>query len=328
LNKKITNAKFLSDGLLWICTYKGLVIFDPKTEKVSSYFPNISFTDALIDKHGNYWFSTIQNGLMRVSSFNSIVWNEKNKSLINDKITKITTDGKHIYFSCLGGTIGKIYPMSAGEHKIESYHTGINADVQSLDYDTIDHRLYFNLGKLFYLKDYKILEKECPIKVVKSLKKIKNDFILLSSYGIYVEGKDNGKYKISDSWSREYAYSAYNNTFYVASNNGILHCAQSEGRWFVKDSILYNTQFVSLDFQDNTNNLYALSFRGDIYCLDNNNELSSVATIPENIQANQIKYFENKIYVSTNKGIWIFDLTSNSWDVFNSFSGLVSDNVQ
>ena len=95
-NRKVTNAVYLKDRLLWITTYKGLIQFNPRTQQVKLLYPNISFSDVLIDREGNYWFTTIQHGMMRVPNLDYLVWNKDNDQLPTDKITKITSDGTNI----------------------------------------------------------------------------------------------------------------------------------------------------------------------------------------------------------------------------------------
>jgi two-component sensor histidine kinase len=74
--------------------------------------------------------------------------------------------------------------------------------------------------------------------------------------------------------------------------------------------------------------LYVLAFDGKIQAIDNQHKISLVATLPDNVQAYKIKYQEQKIYLATNKGLWIFDQIRNQWQTINKLSGLASDNVQ
>src|SRR5690606_7920780 len=94
-------------------------------------------------------------------------------------------------------------------------------------------------------------------------------------------------------------------------------------KWIVNETFLDNTQVLSIDFDKSTNQIFALTFNGSIY---SNNV--AVAQLPENVQGNKLNYFDNKIYIASNNGVWIFDLTKQQWSNLNTLSGLASNNVQ
>lgn len=318
-NRKITNASFLADNHLWISTYKGIVKYNPENDSTTLLFPELSFSDCLLDREGNYWFTTLQNGIIRVPNLNFIVWDKENEFLKNDKITKITTDGINLFFTTVNGTVGVLHSPT---NQLKTFHTGNNSDVQSLDYDFKEKLLYFHIDKhLYFLQNGKVSEKPNDITTLKSIRKIKEDYFLLCSFGVDIQGKEN--YRIYDGWARELQYDEKNNTVWIATNKGILKCSQKNEKWIVNETFLDNTQVLSIDFDKSTNQIFALTFNGSIY---SNNV--AVAQLPENVQGNKLNYFDNKIYIASNNGVWIFDLTKQQWSNLNTLSGLASNNVQ
>lgn len=323
-NKKVTNAVLLPDSNLWVCTYKGLICYNPKTQQADLFYPEISFSDVLIDQEGNYWFSTLQTGLMRVPDFNFIVWNKENELLKNDKITKLASDSTFIYFSTINGIIGRLNPVTK---ELKTFHTGNNADAQSLDYDFAEQRLYFNINKhLFFIQNSKIEEKNNDISTLKSIRKINDVYFILSAYGVHIYGKEN--YKISDSWSRELIYNYKNNTVWIASNSGLLKAEYQNGKWQLSETFLKHTQILSLDFDETTNRIFALTFNGKIYSITDEKKLIDISTVPKEVQAKKLKYNTGKLFVASNKGLWICDMKKLLWKNLNSLSGLASENVQ
>lgn len=319
--KKITNIKTLSDGNFWICTYKGIVSYNPKNNSAKLYYSNLSFSDCLIDREGNYWFSTLQSGILRVPNLSYIVWNKENSALSNDKLTKIASDNRYIYFSTVDGTIGK---LSINTNNLETFHTGNDADVQSLDYDWNDNYLYFNVGnKLLYLNGKTIKEKQSPNPVIKAIQKIGDVYIIASSYGTYVQSD-----RISESWSREIDYDVQNNLIWIASNDGLLQLIPQSKTWKVKKILFKGQQILSGDFDLKNNLLYTLTFDGSVYAVSPDGITKKTAKLPESVQSYKLKYYKNRVYLATNKGLWIFDLAKKTWEKSDVLTGLASNNVQ
>lgn len=317
-NRKITNAVYLSDNHLWISTYKGIVKYNPETDSVVLLYPELSFSACMIDREGNYWFTTLQNGLVRVPNLNFIVWNKENDGLSSDQINKLTTDHTHVYFATINGTIGK---LSTQTNQLQTFTTGNNADVQSLEYDSSEKRLYFNINNhLYFLKDDHIGEVYNEISTFKSIKKVHNDHFILSSYGTYVKGNEN--YKLSEAWSRELQHDERRNIVWIATNEGLLKCMKEGTKWVIKQTLFPNTQILSIDFDNTKQVLYSLSFDGRLLV-----DKTTGAQLPENVQGNKLTYSDNTIYIATNKGVWMYDLLKKQWSNFNALSGLASENV-
>lgn len=317
-NRKITNAIYLPDNHLWITTYKGIVKYNPVTDSTILFYPELSFSDCMIDREGNYWFTTLQNGLMRIPNLNFIVWNRENNLLNNDKINKLATDNSNVFFATINGTIGQ---LNIQTNKFQTFTTENNADVQSLDYDFSENRLYFNIDKhLYFLKNNQIGEIPNDFSTLKSIKKIQDDYFVLSSYGTYIQGKEN--YKISEIWSRELVYDEHRNIVWIATNKGVLKCNKEGAKWVIKQTFFPETQILSIDFDKTKQLLYLLTFDGQLYIYK-----TKCAQLPENVQGNKLTYFDNKIYIATNKGVWIYDLLNKQWSNFNGLSGLASENI-
>lgn len=324
LNRKVTNAVYLPDSTLWICTYKGLIRYILPSQKTELFYPEISFTDVLLDREGNYWFSTLQAGLLRIANLSYTVWNRENPELENEKITKLSSDGLHLYFTTVNGMVGKLNSQTG---ELKSFKTGQSADPQSLDYSSADKRLYFNInGRLCFIQNDKLGEKPNSVSTIKSYQKIGTDYLMLSSYGVHVEGDTS--YKISESWSRELFHDTVNQMLWIASNDGISLFYSGNRTWKPKAHFLPRTQILSLAYQAEKQSLFALSFDGQIHQYTLQGKPQSIAQIPEQVQANKIRIQGNRAYIASNKGVWILDLNTQNWTQLNTLSGLASENVQ
>lgn len=327
-NKKITNVKNLKDGNLWICTYEGIIQYNPLTKKANLLYPQYTFSDCILDREGNYWFSTLQAGIFRMPNANFLVWDASHPNIKNDKLTKITSDGQHIYFSTINGYLGKIHAKS---HLLNMYHTGISADIQSLNYDDIDHQISFynKYGSIFLLKNNKLVEKPVSVSAIKYVKHVANTYFYGSSLGLFVqESTDQAPTKIADNWIREIEYSKSANQLWTATNNGVLTYTKQNEKWINNQVFFPEKQVVSICLDTLLQNIYALSFSGEIYQISKNSKVSPIAKLNKHIQAYQLKFYQNKLYVATNQGLHIYHIKPQKWEVIDKLSGISSNNVQ
>lgn len=323
-NRKVTNAVFLRDGYFWVCTYKGIVRYNLREQKGDLYYPEMSFSDIILDREGNYWLSTLQSGLLRIPNLNFTLWDDNHELLPNHKITKLATDGNFIYFSTLSGSVAK---LNATTGQLKVFHTGINADAQSLDYDLADQQLYFNINsQLYSIKGNKLEKQKANVGPLKSFQKIQDDYFELNSLGVNISGKNS--YKISANWSRELAYDKQDNTVWIASNGGLLKVVFKNGEWQIAKTLLADVQILSVDFDSTQRQFFALTFDGKVYKTSADDKLSLLTTLPDDVQVDKLKWNQNKLFIASSKGVWIYDIQKEKWSTLNTLSGLVSDKVQ
>jgi ligand-binding sensor domain-containing protein/anti-sigma regulatory factor (Ser/Thr protein kinase) len=325
--RKITNLKTLSDGKLWICTYKGIIRYDLGQDKAELFYPEMSFSDCLIDRENNYWFSTLQSGLIRIPNLQFVVWNKENQMLSNDRLTKISTDNTHVYFSTVNGVIGKLNTFT---NQLSTFHTGFDADAQCLNYDFEDKCLYFNINQqLFQLSDDVVKKKSNAISSIKYLKKINGLYFIGSSFGTFIQHDlEVETPKVYNSWTREVEFDSTSNIAWVATNDGLLKFEQTNNNWTIANTYLPETQIISTDFDKQNKLLYILTYNSKIFSVNNTGNVKELLSLPENIQPYEIKQNDNNIYIATNKGVWIYDLKEKNIQQLDVLSGLASNNVQ
>jgi ligand-binding sensor domain-containing protein len=320
--RKITHAVLLPDQHIWISTYQGIIRYNPVTGQTTLFYPEMAFSDCLIDREGNYWFSTLHAGLFRIVNMDYRVWNKETGPLSNSKITGITGDGAHIYFATANGTIGQ---LNTSTYELKAFHTGQNADVQSLDFIPEENRLYANINDLYFLENNTLKRKDIRENSIKSFRKIKEDYILLSSFGVYIIGKSN--YKLYEAWARELQYSASQHILWIATNQGVIECRFDNEKWQISQTLLPQTQVLSLAWNEETQTLYALAFDGKIHAY-HRGKTTLLTALPDKILVHQLKYGDGQLWVATNKGLWNYGLESGQWSNIQSLDGLASDNVQ
>ncbi|HLP19295.1 MAG TPA: histidine kinase [Chitinophagales bacterium] len=328
LNRKVTNARALADGTLWIATYKGMIQYNPVTDSVRLLYPDLAFSDCLLDREGNYWFTTLQSGIIRVPNLDFVLWNSRNKLLPTDKLTKVTGAKGQIYFATIDGFVGQLNSLNDDLHIT---HTGNNADVQCLRYIPADNKLYFYLkGALYVFEDNKSRIIQADLPPVKDLVKVRGAYVLASSFGSYIYNLKHprSKYQITNSWSREIVFDSVANTLWLATNNGIETFVYKNEKWVAGDTLLPGVQVISVSYDAPPAKLYALTYDGEVHAIKAGNAIEKVCSLTADVTGTKLLYNNSTLYVATNKGLWSFDLNKHSWNVIAQTDGLVSNNVQ
>jgi ligand-binding sensor domain-containing protein/two-component sensor histidine kinase len=319
-NRKITNTRVLSDSTLWICTYKGMIRYDAANDSVDLFYPEIAFSDCILDREGNYWFGTMQDGLLRVSDLRYKVWNKEYSHLPNDRLSKITTDNKHIYTTSSNGLL---YQLRLSDYTLQTHHTGRNADIQSLDYDFNEQTLWFNHNNdMFGLKEGVLSSRQNNIQAVKARHKAGQSIFQASSHGTFINDQ-----LVNNFWARVILKEPKSTCIWVATNNGVLKFIPEQQHWHISDTLLKDRQILSIDQDSIRQKIYALSFDGILYQISKDNKTRTIGQLPQGILANKLKYYKDHLYHVTNKGLWIYNLHTLQWQQQNMLSGIVSDNI-
>jgi len=325
--RKITHTKFLSDGNIWIPTYSGIIIFNPVTENVRLLFPGIAFTDCMIDNEGNYWFSSLYNGLYRISNLDFLVWNLPTQNNLIQKVIKVCASKTNIFIATSDGKVGYL-----NEKKLKYFDNEIIGDIQALLFDSIDNSLFYIINNNIYkLKDEKIEKINSNIPPIKDFKKIENNFIIATSIGTFIYNRlndDRYSAKLTQEWSREIFYNQNNKQLWIATNSGImLYIIQNEQKWKFFQTFLTGIQIISIAYDTENKSIYAITFDGELYEIQSNLRLKKFEHLPTGILCQQLKYFDNNLYVATNKGLFIFNLLTKTWLNLDKFVGIASDNI-
>ncbi|GAL85988.1 signal transduction histidine kinase LytS [Sporocytophaga myxococcoides] len=320
-NRKINAVRALDDGKLWICTYKGLISYDLRKDSSALYYPEIAFSDCIRDRDGNYWFTTLQEGILRVPNLSFLVWNKEYGLFSNDRLSKIVTDKNYIYFTSTSGMLGK---LNVFNHTLKTYNTGISADIQSLDFDFNERTLWFNQNNhMFGLKDEKLKSSISQVEAIKVRYRIGEDIFLASSHGTYLNN-----ILLNNSWARDIVHAKNAGQIWVASNDGLLQLDKNRRKWAVNDTLLAGHQIIAIDADTLHQQLFLITFNGSVFQVDKDKLVDSIAHLPQGVLAVKIKYYENCLYVATNQGLWSFDLNILKWKSLNVLSGIASDNIQ
>ncbi len=328
--RKLTSVVETNQGNIWINTYSGLVHFNKFNGKVELLYSDIAFSDCLKDAEGNYWFSTLHNGIFRIPQFDVRVWNVESGAFTYDPFSHIATDGEFIYFA---GTTGIIRELSAAGDRLKNYEHKPNSDLGMFYFDALDQCIYFNkMNQIFRLKDGRIDEVNSQARSIKSMLHIKNDYFLLSSQGLFcvnsITDPLDGTNLIVEDWCRDIESSPFSGSKFVAANGGLYELQFENGKWKNKSILLKNQQIISITVDQKKQIVYILSFEGLIYSIDKNRKITEFKKLDSSIKAVELDFHKGKIYLATNKGIMGLDIENGSSFQLGFYEGLSSNNVR
>lgn len=325
--RKITNVIYLQNKL-WITTYSGLVIYNPENDLAEVLYPEFAFSNAIIDKEKNIWLSTLQNGILRIPDFNYLVWNKENNGLPHDILYKITTHGDSVFFATVDGYVNI---LNLKTQEIKTFESEIKGDIQQIYFDNSSNRLYYTINNsLLYIENGKVKSFNHLFFPLKAMLHLNNEYFLSSSFGTHVYSnlsKPENPVLLTKEWSRNINYNKKSNTLWIGTNNGLLAFKKENNNWQQSNTFLDSTQIISFNFSENFEKLYTVTFKGEIYKIEND-KIIKITELPTNVQANHMVYHLSKLICSTNKGLWLYDLLNDKWKNISKEDGLATDNVQ
>lgn len=326
-NSKVTNVKLLQDGNLWICTYSGIICYNPNLDTGKIFYSNMAFSDIILDDEKNYWMTTLHDGILRLADINSKTWNTSSGNLTSNKILKTEQHFPYIYFSTLGGQVGSI---NVKTEKIETYSLEVKSNIQNITYCESDKKLYFNAqNTLYFLENNTIKKIENQFPPIKDFLKTNDEYIIATSRGAFVYKNiqdKNASDTLTTNWARAIAINSSQEILWIATNDGLKSYMKKQNKWQSIHLNLIQKQVLSITY-DEQSILYAVTFDGEIYKIDKNKTITLLQHLPADIQANQIKKYQNQLLVATNLGLWKLNLINNNWEVLDKLKGLCSNEV-
>ena len=308
-----------SNNKLWVCSRKGLFLYKNKILE-KHYFKNETVTSIILDIEGNYWVTTLSNGIYLVPSFNIL----RRKLKINTIAKKSPNE---IWF---GGAKNDFY-IKKGKTFV---HNEFNNKWRK---DNISKIRFF--GDITYIigkvGTYKITSKQ-TIKTlisVNDLLLIKDTLFLATTYSSIINSKDLdvGNYdiihanKILERRSNVLEKGA-NNTIFIGTNLGLYSYSSKNGISFLghKNDEL-KSSIKALLFNPNTNLLLVATSSKGLIILKNKKakySLSKLNGLNNNTVTSIGKMTDSTYLVGSNKGLNLLTLGKNKLTLENYNSAL------
>lgn len=311
----IQNLAFDKD-FNWICTTQGAIKYvKGGINTLNTYLKNFNISFVFKDQEENYWFSTINDGLLLVPNlYNNFVSFDK-------KPLTISTNGRSIF---IGSTDDKLYKSDLFLKNFEKIFDGkSNHEIYFLSSD-LQH-LYFT-SNTFKKINLKNKTEEESIIALKDAQKLNEKYYVFAASGVCGLLKNTTIKNEWDVWAKDSiqtiipiingvqgkstSYNAFNNTIYYATNNGLFAVTKNNILEIkVKNKKLFFSRIKSIG--DKT---YAITSTEKLYVITSDNYVKQIRLqrYINNEPINKIKFLNSKLYIITPFSLYSFDLDTHN----------------
>lgn len=131
----------------WLCTQYGAYLWNYATGNTTHIFPDERVSDVVKDFQGNYWFSTLDNGLYKCPNINCVKI-ESPFSSINNNATKVIKlhNGSYIF----GNTKGEIALVDKNLKNKTKFNSANKEEIEFLFANETEKKLYCDAGLFSY----------------------------------------------------------------------------------------------------------------------------------------------------------------------------------
>ncbi len=127
----------------WLCTQNGAYKWTKETGEVKCFLPNERVTDVVKDYQGNYWFSTLDNGVFVCSSlYNTLI--KIYEDPLSDNFTKLQglPNGEVL----TGNSLGLMAKLNLENRETFAYNLSKLRETEFIQYDTTAKLIISNRG--------------------------------------------------------------------------------------------------------------------------------------------------------------------------------------
>lgn len=330
---EFANAIDFVDNLLWIHSNNGSFAYEYSNNQLvlkNHLFGQYKLSRIIKDYQDNFWFSSLNQGLLLVTDINNRVFNNKQINghkiiRANDDLIIATIDGNLIIKKGNGFKKLLSEPLPSNIYYLYQDELNNNLFISHYGFDIvprgdINKRIYINsaLKKVIKLDEkYYAMAMSGFIGLFLSPTAPSQ---LNSKWDVFFEkNKDPFNYsfaKIEDKIrAKSLAYNPLNNTIVCVSNIGVLKVSPQS-----KKLINYNKQAIyakEIEYFDN--NFYILSTKGNLYQLSENDTytlLNPKLKIPE-YEIKNIKKHQDKLCFYTASNIYIYNFKTKELNTLN-----------
>ncbi len=327
----INHISSISHDHIGVFTTNGVYIYDTNLKLIWHWFEEESISGGIKDFQNNYWFSTLQNGLILVTQPNARI------ALEQENLTCIASKKNNIIVGTADNGILEIEGMKT---KIIHYQDPTNHAMRELYYNEATDELLFSNQFFHILSNGKNVTKEISVNEISPLNT--SAYLLAEATTVSIYSKNE----------RETIAQPYYHSFQTRINNRFLlsdrtlrteHAKQIDSQNFListTDGLLKLTPQGSTELLFNNNKIYALGLckaDGDsiliatqtngilLYHKDKVEEYIPKSSLFQgNIK--QLKLYKNLLYLLYSNALEVFTpnkkriqsfLTSDGWNGYN-----------
>ena len=319
----VHNLTFV-DHRIWLFSPKGAHMFSADHKQSSNYFKQFNVSSAYKDDRNNYWFSTLNRGVILVPNFdNSLIE-------MGSRPIRLALDRDKLIVSTENESL---YEMDTKKYEKRIVYKGnSNHSINHLFVDTVSGNLMFSSNTFNILSKPKAVLAKAHV-AVKEIEKIDDKYYSFAASGFLGLFKNSSSrksewdslynsYKVnkynfeeitlkSDVNGKSTAYNPKNKTLYYATNIGLFFL---DKHGYAELKLINETLFIKnlVTYHDK---VYALSTNGKLYEIDSNNTIS-VSNFSKQHPAKdlyRISKSNTLLFICTATGIYSYDISTGKF---------------
>lgn len=272
----VVNNIVLDDSLLWVCTTSGVykIRYEHAGIKPVHLLKEYNISYTCKDREGNYYYSTIGNGIITIPSHD--LESMPNTDQSNNAFAKYKN---HLY---IGSRSGEIFSYDITNNTVRKIYTpDKKKSVEYIYYDTINQALVASSNQFMLIKDNTAIKDRF---IVKDIDYLDSNVLMVTNAGLFFIKSSNDK-RIENTLSLKKKVSEVKNLYTT--------------------SLYQDDKVYAVSADKNTGQLAVLSFKG-LSILDyKNGTIKRVAT-PSNVVCD-ILWHQGRLYVATkDKGLFVY----------------------
>ncbi len=348
-NAYVYHLSVTAEDEIWICTQNGAYLWDYETGNTKAFFINERVSDVVKDFQGNYWFSTLDNGLFKCPNLNCIKIASPFASN-NDNATKIYKLPNNNFL--IGNTKGEVAEIDRNNKLVKNFLSASNEEIEFLYYSKKNNNVYSDGGMFDYktgklITPYEFGKVVCEDAFGNLIISTFNRGMLTVNFFDKVDTttlptgkplfKKFGLCNVSIAGNpirKALLLRVKRSTFCLADNNG-------KGFWIAYDDDLYyynydgsikiikaknGTSILATHLAQHNNNLLVSTTTNGLYVLNDGVEENHFTTA-NGLQSNNAKKTiidNNKIWLLTDESLEMIDVSTKLVQDFFSSAGLES----
>jgi len=324
------------DSIHWLFTPNGVWAYDEQGNNINSdrpFFPSKSISSIMKDRDGNYWFGTLDEGILFVPDMHT--------KLITgaDILPNVLLNVKGTLYT--GTRNNAVYSYDISNNTFEKKYAGnVKHEIRFIVADTANSR--------FLLSSQEFVIADGHFKVIQSMPHAIKDLVIIDKkYCAIAASGVTGLYKLADGvasvWDNLYAMTQVGGrSDFIGSSRGkaIEYSPELNAIYSGSNKGLYKiTTTAVTEIKDAGGSVYAqkiVAYKGQVYfitpqnrlgVLDGNDKITSVALGEKNEEVSRIRKAGDNLYILTGSGIRMLDTATGRFRLLNIRPGIRAEEV-
>ena len=338
-------------GNIWVLTNQGTHIYSPQyRQKLSKtiFLKNKFVSDIVQDREGNYWFTTLGNGIFKMPNKGILHFKADNSELKYEQINDLEEDTQGNLFIATNGN--QLFYFDTQKQKITQKYRLPQGDVECMLWDESRQRLYVENGELltFDMQRMKVIDNIFGGNTSKSLSLYQNKYLIVASGSsgfISPLGRASPAiaadifpdFDYSDSYRTRTLRDKRSRTVWTETNQLRFWIGFTDGLYFYENNKQYELKtrdqqaIIALDISQDANGvLWVGTAQQGVFAIKNKQIVQHI-NIKNGLISNYCRRVfkeDDHLYLGTDKGLQVYNLQTKQSRVFDQSDGLPSNEIR